>query len=138
MCGGAFLMSVSLQVILNQKAKKGTDGKFVLSPSGESLQADVVYTCIAGKPHSEWLRKHPAVLDQGGYVKVRNLFCFPTFFCFPRFRVCIEALQAVMGLFDPGTTMSRWPPNLLIALFFCHLLLCLSCSLCWGLVSRAT
>eukprot|EP00884_Botryococcus_braunii_P002732 jgi/Botrbrau1/1245/Bobra.0163s0038.1 len=69
-----FLKKNNVKVVLKQKASKGADGKYVLSPSGEALQADVVYTCIAGKPHSEWLRKHPAVLDQGGYVKVDSCF----------------------------------------------------------------
>jgi hypothetical protein len=59
-------------VLTGQKASAVSEGKYKLTPSGQEIEADLVFRCYAGIPHSDFLKKHPEVLDERGYVKVTH------------------------------------------------------------------
>ena len=59
------------QVILEERAQL-VNGQYQLSKSGKTIAADKVYTCVGGKPNTNFLKTDSSrsILNDLGYVKV--------------------------------------------------------------------
>ena len=61
-----------VQVMLNTRAKKHSDGSYVTG-DGEQLEPHHLYMTVGGTPNTAFLRGSHLALDERGHIKVRHL-----------------------------------------------------------------
>lgn len=72
----SFLQKKGAEVILGEKVSEISPGTYRLTPSGKTIDADLVYWAVGSRPNTDFLKTSSLAdaLDAHGYVKVNEFF----------------------------------------------------------------